>query len=132
VATDGQDRGKYIVEALRIQGDDLGRAAQMVQRLLHVAGGERAHATQVLSEDQLRGQRGQRAGVQRVEILALGELITDVGVDRGRAHPRGIAPADNYRFVPAGLGWFVAFERNPDQLITEAEGVHDLGRRRKQ
>jgi hypothetical protein len=48
VLADGHDRGEDLVEAARVQGDDLGGAAEIVQRLLDVAGGQRADPAQIL------------------------------------------------------------------------------------
>ena len=41
-------------------------------------------------------------------------------------------PADHDRFLGPGAGGLVALERDPHQVIAEAEGVDDLGRGRQQ
>jgi hypothetical protein len=74
VPADGADRGEDVVEAVRVQRDDLGGAAEIVERVLDVTGGQRADPAEILGQDQVGGQRGERVGVQRVEVLARGEL----------------------------------------------------------
>lgn len=103
---DGPDRREHVVEGARIQREDLGGAAQVVQRLAHMPGRQRADSAQVLGEDQLRVEGGQGVGVQcvQVQVPARGQFGADVGVDLARAHPRGVAPADNHRGVPPGGG----------------------------
>jgi len=132
VLAHGQDRREDVVEGVRIQGDDLGGAAEKVERVLDVASGQSADPAEVLRQDQVGGQRGQRVGVQRVQVLARGEPRADVGVDGARGHPGGVAPAHHHGLVHPGRRWLVAFERHPGQLSAQAEGVDDLGRRRKQ
>ena len=66
--------------------------------------------------------------MQRVEILARVKLGVNVGVYGSRGHSRGVPAANDHRLVRAGRRGLVAFERHPDQLVTEAECVDDLGR----
>jgi hypothetical protein len=63
VLADGEDRGEHLVKGVRIKGDDLGGAAEVVRGLFDVAGGQGADAAQVLGEDEVRGERGEGAGV---------------------------------------------------------------------
>ena len=78
---------EHLGEGVRIDGQDLGGAAQVVKRLFHVPARQGADPAQVLGEYQFGGQCGEGIGVQRVQILARSELGADVGIDRRRAHP---------------------------------------------
>lgn len=84
---DGEDRAEHLLQRVRVERQHVGAAPEVVQCLRHVPRRQRAHPAQVLGEDQVRAQPGQRAGVQRVQVLAAGELVTNVGVDFGRGHP---------------------------------------------
>jgi hypothetical protein len=104
----------------------------VLERVRDVIRRQRAHPAQVLREDQLRIQVGERPGVQRVQVAAGREPPLHVLVDRRGAHPTGVAPADHDRLVDPGRGWFITFERDPDQVVGETERIDDLGRGRQQ
>lgn len=46
--------GQHVVERVRIERHHVGLAAQVVQRVLNMVSGQRAHAAQVLRQDELR------------------------------------------------------------------------------
>jgi hypothetical protein len=50
---DSQDRCEHVIEGARVERNNLGGAAEVVQRLVHVAGRQRADPAQILGEDQL-------------------------------------------------------------------------------
>jgi MoxR-like ATPase len=129
---DGEDRAEHLLQRVRVERQHAGAAAEVVQCLRHVPGRQRAHPAQVLGEDQVRAQPRQRVRVQRVQVPAAGELVTDVGVDVGRGHPRGIPAAHHdFLFRTCG-GWLVTLKRDSHQVIAQAERVDDLGRGRQQ
>ena len=66
-AADGEDRREHVVQAARIEGDDLGGAAKIAKRVFDVAGWQRADPAQVLGENQ-RGKRRQGPLMQRVKV----------------------------------------------------------------
>jgi hypothetical protein len=78
-------------------------AAQVVQCILDVAGGQRADPAQVLGQDQLRLQVGQRAGVQGVQVRADCGLRTDVAVDLAGGSSRECPARRPRRSCPGGL-----------------------------
>ena len=62
--SDDLDRLQNLVESVRIRRDDIGGAAQIVQRIGNLARRQRADPAQVLGEDELRGQRRERASIE--------------------------------------------------------------------
>jgi hypothetical protein len=60
----GKDGIEHLLEPARVEGDDIGAAAEVVQGFLDVAGGQRADSAQILREDDVRSQGGQRVRVQ--------------------------------------------------------------------
>jgi hypothetical protein len=129
---DGEDRAEHLLQRVRVERKHGGAAAEVVQCLRHVPGWQRAHPAQVLGEDQVRAQPGQRVRVQRVQVPAAGELVTDVGVDVGRGHPRGVQAAHHDFLFRTSGGWLVALKRDSHQVAAQAERVDDLGRGRQQ
>jgi hypothetical protein len=129
---DGHDRVQYPGQRMRVQGQHVRVAAQVVQGLVHVPGRERAHPAQVLGQDQVGRQRGQGPRVQRVQVLPRGQLGPDVPVDVTRGHGAGIQAADHDRLLRAGGRRLVALEGDSGQVIAQPERVDDLCRRRQQ
>jgi hypothetical protein len=129
---DREDRVQHVLERVWVERQHVGAAPQVVQRLRHVPRGQRAHPAQVLRQDEVRAQPGERVGVQRVQVLAAGKLVPDVPVDVCRSHAGRIPAAYHDLFFCAGGGRLVTLERDPDEIIAQAERVHDLGRRRQQ
>ena len=77
-------------------------------------------------------EAGERLGVQGVEVLAGRHPGPDVLVDGRRRHPGGVPAADDHGLVLTGPGRGVALEGHAHQIVGQAEGVDDLGRRRQQ
>ena len=127
-----EDRVQHILERVRIERQHVGAAPEVVQRLRHVPRGQRAHPAQVLRQDEVRAQPRERVGVQRVQVLAAGELVTDVPVDVRRGHAGRVPAAYHDLFFCAGGGRLVTLERHPNEVIAQAERVHDLRRRGQQ
>lgn len=70
--------------------------------------------------------------MQGVQIATRRELAAHVAVDLAWRHGAGVAAADHDGLLGPG-GWrLVAFERDADQVFTQAECVHDLSRRGQQ
>jgi uncharacterized protein YjbJ (UPF0337 family) len=129
---DRRDRVQHLVQRVRIQGQYVRLAAQVLQRVAHLPGRQRAHPAQVLGQDQVGRQFSQRPRVQRVEILTRGQPGPDVPVDVTRGHGLGIQAADHDRLLGSGGGRLIALEGDPGQVIAQAERVDDLRRRRQQ
>ena len=73
-----------LVQGAGVQGEDLGLAAQDVQGLGDLAGGDGADRTQVLGQDQLGAQLADGLGVEPVDRLAAADAGADQPVDLGR------------------------------------------------
>jgi hypothetical protein len=129
---DGEDRAEDLIKGVRVEGQHVGAAPQVVQCLRHVPGRQRADPAQVLRQDQVGPQPGECVRVQRVQVLAARELVADVAVDLRRGHPRRVAAAHHHFLLRAGGRRLIALERNPDEVAAQAERVHDLGRGRQQ
>jgi hypothetical protein len=98
---------------MRIQGQYVRVTPQIVQRVADVPGRQRADPAQVLSQDQVGIQPGQRPRVQGVQVTARGQLRAHVPVDVPRGHPAGVPAADHDRLLRAGGGGLVTLERDP-------------------
>jgi hypothetical protein len=129
---DRQDRVQHLAERVRVEREHVSLAAQVAQGVFDLAGRQRAHAAQVLGEDQVGPQIRERAGVQRVQVGSGGELRADVAVDLRGGHPAGVPATHDDRLFRPGGRRLVAPERDPDQVLAQAERVHDLGRRGQQ
>ena len=85
---DGEHRAEHVVQRRRVQGEHVGGAAEVGQRLVDHVGGQRADPAQVLGEHEVGVEAAQGALVQRVEVLARRGPGTHRGVDLGRASCR--------------------------------------------
>jgi len=65
---------EHLVEGVRVEGQHVGAASQVVQCLRHVPGRQRADPAQVLGQDQVGLQVREGAGVQGVQVCAGGPL----------------------------------------------------------
>ncbi len=91
-----------------------------------MARGQRTNPAEVLGEDQLGVQVGQRVRVQGIQFAAGRELRPYVLVDVARTHAAGVPAADNDCLVNACRGRLVALESHADQVIAQAKGIDDL------
>jgi hypothetical protein len=129
---DRQDRVQHLVERVRVKREHVGLASQIAQGVFDLPGRQRAHPAQVLGQDQVGPQIRERVGVQRVQVGPGGELCPDVAVDLAGGHPAGIPATHDDRLLRPGGRRLVALERDPDQVVAQAERVHDFGRRGQQ
>lgn len=129
---DGQDRLQDFCQGTGIKRQHVRLAAEVAKCLADMPGRQGAYPAQILRQDQVRRQPGERPRVQGVQVLAGRELRTDVLVDLARRHSRRIPAADHDRLLRPRRRRLIAVERDPGQVIAQAEGVHDLGRGRQQ
>jgi hypothetical protein len=113
---------------MRVERDDVRLTPEVVERLLDVVRGQRADSAEVLGQDQLGIQPGERLRVQGVEVGPGGHLRADVSVDLPRRHPRRVATSDDDGLVHPRRRRLIALESHADQLVAEPERVDDLGR----
>ena len=92
---------------------------------------DRAHRAQVLREDHVGVELGERTLVEAVEVLARGDARADHGVDLRRRQPSGSVDVETIAPAPR-FGRVIALERHPDEIVAPTEREHDLGRRREQ
>ena len=78
-----------LVQGAGVQGHHLGLAAQDVQGLGDVAGGDRADRAQILGQHQVGAQVTDGVGVEPVERLAAADAGTDQPVDLRQLGHRG-------------------------------------------
>jgi hypothetical protein len=81
---DLQHAVQNLIQGAGVKGDHLGLAAQDVQGLVDVAGGDRADRAQVLGQHQLGAQVVDGLGVEPVERLAAADAGADQPVDLRR------------------------------------------------
>jgi hypothetical protein len=65
-------------------------------------------------------------------MLARRQLRADVVIDLARAHPAGVATADDHSLLSPRDRRLIALETHPDQLVAKPERINDLGRRGQQ
>jgi len=83
------DGGEHVVEGVRVDGEHLGPAAEVLQRLVDDRHVHRADGAEVLGDDQVRVEVGQGAGVEMVEVLPGPRPRRDGPVDLCGAEARG-------------------------------------------
>src|SRR5205085_1897203 len=124
------DRSEDVAQGVRIERDDVGvGGAELRERPLHLAGGNRAHAAEVLREDDVRLHALDQVAVQLVERLLLRHLAPDDVVDlpRGeRPRLRDRAPGDDT--LRRRLRREVTLLRDALEIVAQAERVDDLRR----
>ena len=83
----GENRLEHLVERHRIDGDDLGTASQMVERLIDVGDIDRAHRAQILSDDHIGVEVAQGALIEGVQVLTRRDAGPHLGVDLRGGQP---------------------------------------------
>ena len=124
------DRRDHLVESLWLERDDVRRAADSGQCRLHVAGRHRAHPAQVLGQQQLGRDLGDRLVVEAIQPAVRG-LGSHPRVDVARRQPGRLARTDDDALV-AGCRRRVALIGHAEEAVVEAEGEHDLRGRRQE
>ena len=114
-----------LVQGAGVEGEDLGLAAEDIQGLVDLAGGDRADRAQVLGQDQVGAQVADGLGVEPVDRLSAADTRADQPVDLGWFGGRRQGRARHHPH-PAGLGWPVAFVGDPDQVSFQPQGVDDF------
>ena len=125
------DGVEYLGERVRVDGQDLGGAAEVVEGRAHGVDVDRADGAEVLGDDQVRVEAAQRSRVEVVEVVAVAHRLRHEGVDLGRPQSVGQRGGRHDRAAP-GLRRGVALERHADHLVARAEREQDLGGRRQQ
>lgn len=127
--SDGLDRGEHLGDRVRIHGQDVRGAAQVVQCVVHHGDVDGTDRAEVLGQHEVGVQRSQRTLVQPVEVAA-SKCGADERVDlrwgETRRHGRG-----RHDPTRARLRGEVALERHPDDILTGADAEGDLGRGRQ-
>ena len=87
--TDRLHRPDDLGQRHRVEGDDLGPTAEMLEGGVDLLDVDGAHRAQVLGHHQIGVERAERPLVQRVEVLACGQAGPDQGVDLPRRQAFG-------------------------------------------
>jgi len=103
-------------------------AAEVVQRIFDMARWDGADTAKVLGEDQVGLQPGECLCVQGVKIRVGVQLRADVGVDLGGAHAGCVPACHDNGLLRAGDWRLVALEGDSHQILSQAEGIDNLGR----
>ena len=69
------DRGQHVVEGVRVEGQHVGRAPEVGQRLVDLGDVERADRAEVLGDHEVGVELGERAGVEVVEVRAVAHRL---------------------------------------------------------
>ena len=128
---DRGDRLDDVVEAVRIEGDDLGRASEVREGFVDPRHVDGAHGAQVLREHQIGVEVRQGLRVEAIEVFTGGHPRRDHGVDLRRRQSFGECRRGDHP-ARSCLPRMVAFERDPDEILASAEREHDLGCRREE
>lgn len=128
----GEHRCDDLVEGLRIDLENLRSAVQTGDRFVDVTTRNRAHAAQVLTQDQIGIATRQRVFVEAVQLVATGEALANQVVDLQRCEVLGVHATHHDLSTNTGLGRKVAFERDAEKVVGQSEFEHDLGGRREQ
>ena len=116
---------------MRVDGQDLGRAAEVGERVVDHGDVDRADRTEVLGDDEVGVQTREGTLVEVVEILACVHRRRHEGVD-GRCVESLGHRAGRDDGALAGLDGVVALEGDADDVVARADVEEDLGGRRKQ
>ena len=125
------DRAEHLVERVGVDGQHLGRAAQVGEGVVDDRDVDRADGAQVLGDDEVGVQPGQRTLVEVVEVVAAPHRLHHEGVDLGRRQPLGHR-ARRDDAPGAGLLRVVALERHAHHVVTRPDREEDLRRRREE
>lgn len=117
-------------ERLRLKRQNLRRKRHARQRSGKVVGRSGAYVAQILSDYEIRGEGAKQNVIDRVDTLATPDEFAYLTVKLGRRN-RGIHTRTNERRLLPCLGWKIAFVRDADDRITEAERVKNFRRGRE-
>ena len=132
---DGLELGDDVLERVRDRArpPSVGRRGRAAEGLLDLPGRHRAHPAQVLREDHVGLLAPEQVGVEHVERLLGVHAFPHRRVDLARTERPALgeraAGDDRLRHR---VGREVALVGDADQVVAQAEGVHDLGGRRQQ
>jgi hypothetical protein len=124
---DRLDRVEDPLHRGRFEADHGHVTVEPARRLVDLAVGDRAHAAQLLGQDQVRPRHRERRLVQRVDRRPGLDRSLHQAVDLVRGRTCEVVHAAGDHPDLAGLGRLVAFVGDADELVTEAQREHDLG-----
>ncbi len=119
---------QHLAEGLRIERDHLGPRGQPSGDLANVVVGHRANRAQRLRDDQIRTHGGELRLVQLIQGIAPAGDLADHRIDVLRREALGDDAAGKAG-QPERLGRVVAFVRDGDHLVPQAEGEERFRRR---
>lgn len=117
-------------ERLRLKRQNLGRERHARQRGSKVVGGSGANVAQILSDYEVRSEGAKQDVIDRVNALATADEFAYLTV-KLRWRSRGINAGADERRLLACLGRKIAFVRDADDRVTEAERVKNFRRGRE-
>ena len=123
----GLDRAEHLLQRVRVDGQHLGRAAQVGERVVHHGDVDGADGAEVLGDHDVGVQAGQCTLVEVVEVLATSHGAGDVRVDLGGRQPLGQGRRRHDAAIPRRRR-VVTLERHAHDVVTRADGEQDLGR----
>ena len=123
---DVEDVGEDVLEACRIEREDLGAPDHRRDGVTDLSGRDGADGAELLGEEEVGRELGQALLVEGVEARAGGELRRDRGVDLLRRHAGREGAAGEDRPRPR-LRRIVALVRHADDVVAGAQGEEDLG-----
>ena len=126
-----EDRLEHRLEGVRVDGEHVGGAAEVGERVVDHRDVDGADGAQVLGHHQVGVEPGESARVEVVEVVTTRHRRDHEGVDlAGREslrHRRGRHDA-----ALARLRWVVALEGHADHVVAGADREQDLRGRREQ
>ena len=131
----GADRRDRVEDALdrgRLQRDHRDVGVDRAGHLVDLAIAHRADAAQLLGQDEVRLGGRERLLVERVQRGPAMHRVGDQPVDVARRDVAQVVDAAGHDGLADDLERPVALVGDADQLVAEADGADDLGRRRKE
>lgn len=112
---DRDDRVDDLVESLWIDLEHQCATTESFDGLVDVATRHGADATQVLAEDEVGIASSKRIFIEVIELVALRQAFTNLGVDLGGRQMLGVEPTDHDLAIDTSLWWKVALERDTEK-----------------
>lgn len=116
---DALDRRQHLFQRHRVERQHVGTARQIRQGVVDLADVDGTHRTEILGDDEVGVEVGERTSVEAVEVLAGSDPFPDDGVDLGRRQALG-ERRGRHDPAGAGLGREVALERDAHDVVPDA------------
>ena len=126
---DGRDRVEDALDRRRFERHDRDVGIDRARDIVHLAVADRANLAQLLGQDQVRMRVLEGGFIERVERGAAVDRVAHEPVDVAAARQREVEHAARHHRRTGDLRRPIAFMRDANELVAQAEGSNDLGGR---